>query len=114
MQGGVAGAKRLQKSRILKKLLEEQDAAGRICGEVCSSPAILHKHGLLKIKTQDKPFDIFLPMMQKNFLESHKAKEEDGLQANWETRTVCESQPMKLRETEKSIGKEVVFFIDDS
>lgn len=50
LPGGVAGAARLQKSRILKKLLKEQDAAGRICGAVCSSPAILQKHGLLKEK----------------------------------------------------------------
>ncbi|XVE93376.1 hypothetical protein REPUB_Repub01dG0186500 [Reevesia pubescens] len=50
LPGGVAGAERLQKSRILKKLLKEQDAAGRICGAVCSSPAVLHKHGLLKEK----------------------------------------------------------------
>ncbi|OMO63221.1 ThiJ/PfpI [Corchorus olitorius] len=50
LPGGVAGAERLQKSRILKKLLREQDAAGRICGAVCSSPTVLHKHGLLKEK----------------------------------------------------------------
>ncbi|XWS54797.1 hypothetical protein CRYUN_Cryun10bG0120000 [Craigia yunnanensis] len=50
LPGGVAGAERLQKSRILKKLLKQQDASGRICGAVCSSPAILHKHGLLKEK----------------------------------------------------------------
>ncbi|OMO74088.1 ThiJ/PfpI [Corchorus capsularis] len=50
LPGGVAGAERLQKSRILKKLLREQDAAGRICGAVCSSPKVLHKHGLLKEK----------------------------------------------------------------
>ncbi|GLU09246.1 hypothetical protein SLE2022_261170 [Rubroshorea leprosula] len=43
-------AERLQKSRILKKLLKEQDKAGRICGAVCSSPAILHKYGLPKEK----------------------------------------------------------------
>ncbi|GLU03211.1 hypothetical protein SLE2022_204200 [Rubroshorea leprosula] len=50
LPGGDAGAERLQKSRILKKLLKEQDAAGRICGAVCSSPAVLHKHGVLKEK----------------------------------------------------------------
>ncbi|TYH33238.1 hypothetical protein ES332_D13G044900v1 [Gossypium tomentosum] len=48
LPGGVAGTERLQKSRILKKLLKEQDAAGRILGAVCSSPTVLHKHGLLK------------------------------------------------------------------
>lgn len=50
LPGGVASAERLQKSRILKKLLKEQDAAGRIVGAVCTSSAILHKHGLLKGK----------------------------------------------------------------
>ncbi|MCH94629.1 protein DJ-1-like C-like, partial [Trifolium medium] len=48
--GGTAGAQRLSKSRILKKLLKEQNSAGRIYGAVCSSPAILHKQGLLKDK----------------------------------------------------------------
>ncbi|KAK1559476.1 hypothetical protein Q3G72_014908 [Acer saccharum] len=50
LPGGVSGAERLQKSRILKKLLKEQEAAGRIYGAICSSPAVLHKHGLLKEK----------------------------------------------------------------
>ncbi|XP_039006613.1 protein DJ-1 homolog C-like isoform X2 [Hibiscus syriacus] len=50
LPGGVAGTERLRKSRVLKKLLKEQDAAGRIYGAVCSSPTVLHKHGLLKDK----------------------------------------------------------------
>ncbi|TXG64297.1 hypothetical protein EZV62_011291 [Acer yangbiense] len=50
LPGGVSGAERLQKSRILKKLLKEQEAAGRIYGAICSSPAVLHEHGLLKEK----------------------------------------------------------------
>ncbi|KAK2434184.1 Class I glutamine amidotransferase superfamily protein [Trifolium repens] len=50
LPGGTVGAERLSKSRILKKLLKEQNSAGRIYGAVCSSPAILHKHGLLKDK----------------------------------------------------------------
>ncbi|XP_044491126.1 protein DJ-1 homolog C isoform X2 [Mangifera indica] len=50
LPGGVTGAERLQKSRILKKLLKEQEAAGRIYGAVCSSPLVLHKHGLLMEK----------------------------------------------------------------
>ncbi|KAJ0976003.1 hypothetical protein J5N97_017968 [Dioscorea zingiberensis] len=50
LPGGVAGSERLQKSRILKKLLKEQKLAGRIYGGVCSSPAILQKQGLLKDK----------------------------------------------------------------
>ncbi|KAK6121552.1 hypothetical protein DH2020_044705 [Rehmannia glutinosa] len=41
---------RLHKSRILKKLLKEQHSAGRIFGAICSSPAILHRQGLLKDK----------------------------------------------------------------
>ncbi|CAI8610123.1 unnamed protein product [Vicia faba] len=51
LPGGTAGTQRLSKSRILKKLLKEQNSAGRIYGAVCSSPAILHKHGLLKLLT---------------------------------------------------------------
>ncbi|CAI8598139.1 unnamed protein product [Vicia faba] len=50
LPGGTAGTQRLSKSRILKKLLKEQNSAGRIYGAICSSPAILHKHGLLKNK----------------------------------------------------------------
>ncbi|KAK8698924.1 hypothetical protein V6N13_115027 [Hibiscus sabdariffa] len=50
LPGGVAGTERLQKSRILKKLLKEQDKSGRIYGAVCSSPTVLSKHGLLKGK----------------------------------------------------------------
>lgn len=40
---------RLHKSKILKKLLKEQDSAGRIYGAVCSSLAVLHRQGLLKV-----------------------------------------------------------------
>lgn len=50
LPGGTAGAQRLSKSKILKKLLKEQNSAGRIYGAVCSSLAILHKQGLLKDK----------------------------------------------------------------
>ncbi|KAK9096947.1 hypothetical protein Sjap_022444 [Stephania japonica] len=50
LPGGIAGAEQLQKSRLLKKLLKEQELAGRIYGAVCSSSAILHKQGLLKNK----------------------------------------------------------------
>ncbi|XP_002518756.2 protein DJ-1 homolog C isoform X1 [Ricinus communis] len=50
LPGETAGAKRLQKSRILKKLLKEQDAAGRIYGAVCSSISVLQSQGLLKDK----------------------------------------------------------------
>ncbi|KOM52068.1 hypothetical protein LR48_Vigan09g072700 [Vigna angularis] len=49
LPGGTAGAQRLSKSRILKKLLKEQSSAGRIYGAICSSLAILHKQGLLKV-----------------------------------------------------------------
>ncbi|XWS68031.1 hypothetical protein CRYUN_Cryun04dG0055200 [Craigia yunnanensis] len=42
---GVAGAERLQKSRILKKLLKEQDEAGNFLKAVCYSPRVMHKHG---------------------------------------------------------------------
>ncbi|TKY59082.1 DJ-1-like C [Spatholobus suberectus] len=50
LPGGTAGAQRLSKSRILKKLLKEQNSAGRIYGALCSSLAILQKQGLLKDK----------------------------------------------------------------
>ncbi|KAK9166344.1 hypothetical protein Scep_001535 [Stephania cephalantha] len=50
LPGGIAGAERLQKSRLLKKLLKEQELAGRIYGAVRSSSEILHKQGLLKNK----------------------------------------------------------------
>ncbi|XP_020206242.1 protein DJ-1 homolog C isoform X2 [Cajanus cajan] len=50
LPGGTAGAQRLSKSKVLKKLLKEQNSAGRIYGAVCSSLAILHKQGLLKDK----------------------------------------------------------------
>ncbi|KAF7840834.1 protein DJ-1-like protein C [Senna tora] len=50
LPGGNAGVQRLTKSKVLKKLLKEQNSAGRIYGAVSSSPAILHKQGLLKEK----------------------------------------------------------------
>lgn len=50
LPGGTAGAERLHKSKILKKLLKEQESAGRIFGAICSSPAVLQKQGLLKDK----------------------------------------------------------------
>ncbi|KAK4340227.1 hypothetical protein RND71_041689 [Anisodus tanguticus] len=50
LPGGTAGAERLHKSKILKKLLKEQESAGRIFGAICSSPAVLQKQGLIKGK----------------------------------------------------------------
>ncbi|MED6197637.1 Protein DJ-1 C [Stylosanthes scabra] len=50
LPGGTAGTERLSKSRILKRLLKEQDSAGRIYGAICSSLSILQKQGLLKNK----------------------------------------------------------------
>ncbi|XP_059652884.1 protein DJ-1 homolog C [Cornus florida] len=48
LPGGIAGAERLHRSKVLKKLLKEQESAGRAYGAICSSPAVLHKQGLLK------------------------------------------------------------------
>ncbi|VVB10442.1 unnamed protein product [Arabis nemorensis] len=50
LPGGHAGSERLQKSKILKKLLKEQHETGRIYGATNSSSTVLHKHGLLKEK----------------------------------------------------------------
>ncbi|KAK3015039.1 hypothetical protein RJ639_005564, partial [Escallonia herrerae] len=50
LPGGTVGAERLHKSKVLKKLLKEQESAGRMYGAICSSPAILHRQGLLKDK----------------------------------------------------------------
>ncbi|XP_047325767.1 protein DJ-1 homolog C [Impatiens glandulifera] len=51
LPGGAMGVERLQKSRILKKLLKDQESSGRIYGASCSSPVVLDKLGLLKDKT---------------------------------------------------------------
>ncbi|KAM7479184.1 hypothetical protein LguiA_027397 [Lonicera macranthoides] len=50
LPGGNAGAERLHKSRAVKRLLKEQESAGRKYGAICSSPVILHRQGLLKDK----------------------------------------------------------------
>ncbi|KAF3435411.1 hypothetical protein FNV43_RR22500 [Rhamnella rubrinervis] len=50
LPGGNAGVQKLNKSRILKKVLKEQELAGRVFGAVCSSPEILYRQGLLKDK----------------------------------------------------------------
>ncbi|XP_075511198.1 protein DJ-1 homolog C isoform X2 [Primulina tabacum] len=48
LPGGVSADERLHKSRILKKLLKEQESEGRFFGALCSSLAILQGYGLLK------------------------------------------------------------------
>ncbi|CAI0557306.1 unnamed protein product [Linum tenue] len=50
LPGGRAGSDRLQKSKVLKKLLQEQDEGGRIYGAVCSSLSVLHELCVLKDK----------------------------------------------------------------
>jgi putative intracellular protease/amidase len=49
LPGGPAGAERLHKSSVLKKLLKEQKQTGRMYGGICSSPVILQKQGLLQV-----------------------------------------------------------------
>ncbi|KAF8654425.1 hypothetical protein HU200_061608 [Digitaria exilis] len=50
LPGGTAGADRLQRSTILKKLLKEQKQAGRMYGGLSSSLKILQQQGLLEDK----------------------------------------------------------------
>ncbi|XP_078179694.1 class I glutamine amidotransferase-like superfamily protein isoform X2 [Carex rostrata] len=50
LPGGVDGAERLSKSRILMKLLKEHTEAGKVYGGTQSSVVILEKKGLLKGK----------------------------------------------------------------
>lgn len=50
LPGAIVGGEQLHKSKVLKKMLREQDSSGRIYGAICSSPLILHKQGLLKNK----------------------------------------------------------------
>ncbi|KAI9126747.1 hypothetical protein K1719_002343 [Acacia pycnantha] len=50
LPGGI-GVEGLIKSKVLKKLLKEQNASGRISGAVSFSPLILDKQGLLKEKS---------------------------------------------------------------
>ncbi|XP_031497824.1 protein DJ-1 homolog C isoform X2 [Nymphaea colorata] len=49
LPGGCNRGERLHKSRVLKKLLQEQDSAGKVYGEICSSTVVvLEKQGLFK------------------------------------------------------------------
>ena len=50
IQGGAAGAERLHRSRILKKLLKQQMQVGRMYGGVCSALNVLQQQGLLEVK----------------------------------------------------------------
>lgn len=51
LPGGPAGAERLHRSRILKKLLKQQMQAGRMYGGVSSALKVLQQQGLLEDKT---------------------------------------------------------------
>nr|XP_043628301.1 protein DJ-1 homolog C isoform X2 [Erigeron canadensis] len=55
LPGEASGVERLQKSRILKKLLKEQDSDGRKYGAMCSSISVLQKQGLLQKKATSHP-----------------------------------------------------------
>ncbi|KAF3771901.1 DJ-1-like protein C, partial [Nymphaea thermarum] len=49
LPGGCNRGERLHKSRVLNKLLQEQDSAGKVYGEICSSTVVvLEKRGLFK------------------------------------------------------------------
>ncbi|XP_057517370.1 protein DJ-1 homolog C [Amaranthus tricolor] len=50
LPGGFNGAKRLSKSKALKKLLKEHESGNRIYGAISSSLGVLQKQGLLKGK----------------------------------------------------------------
>lgn len=50
LPGGDSSMERLQKSRILKKLLKDQVSSGRKYGAISFSPSVLQKHGLLQNK----------------------------------------------------------------
>lgn len=51
LPGGIPGAENLQKSPLLKELLEQQKNRGKYYGAICASPAVvLEHHGLLEGK----------------------------------------------------------------
>ncbi|RDX99557.1 Protein DJ-1-like C, partial [Mucuna pruriens] len=72
LPGGTVGAQRLSKSKILKKLLKEQNSAGRIYGALCSSLAILHKQGLLKDKRATAHPSVVLDNLQDEAINGAK------------------------------------------
>ena len=51
LPGGIPGAENLQKSAILKELLQKQNRANKLYGAICAAPAlVLEPHGLLQGK----------------------------------------------------------------
>jgi len=51
LPGGIPGAENLQKSEILKDMLQKQQSANKYYGAICAAPAlVLEHHGLLEGK----------------------------------------------------------------
>ncbi|XP_072040165.1 Parkinson disease protein 7 homolog [Amphiura filiformis] len=50
LPGGGDGAKNLAASEKVKKILQEQEAGGRIIGAICAGPTALLSHGIAKGK----------------------------------------------------------------
>ena len=51
LPGGIPGAENLQKSAVLKELLQKQNRAHKLYGAICAAPAlVLEPHGLLQGK----------------------------------------------------------------
>ncbi len=51
LPGGIPGVNNLQKSELLKKLLEKQNSEDKLYGGICAAPAVvLEHHGLLEGK----------------------------------------------------------------
>ena len=50
LPGGGGGAKRLAASEVVKEVLQEQEASGRLIAAVCAAPSALLSHGIARGK----------------------------------------------------------------